>query len=84
MLKIRKLIDSINKNKSKGFVIENEIVLKLRKAKNKRIFRQLVVPDVLKNDILKLCHDDFTGAHLGEQKTWVKLNNRFYLGKFIC
>ena len=76
--KIRKLIDSINKNKSKGFVIENEIVLKLRKAKNKRIFRQLVVPDVLKNDILKLCHDNFTGAHLGEQKTWVKLNNRFY------
>ena len=24
------------------------------------------------------CHDNFTGAHLGEKKTRVKLNNRFY------
>ena len=37
-----------------------------------------MVPQELKSDILKLCHDDFTGGHLGEKKTWVKLSNRFY------
>ena len=25
-----------------------------------------------------MCHDNFTVAHLGEKKTWVKLSNRFY------
>ena len=37
-----------------------------------------MVPDCLKEDILKLCHDNFTGSHLGERKTWIKLSNRFY------
>ena len=52
--------------------------MKLRKGRNKRIFKQLVVPLELRQDILKLCRDNFTGAHLGEKKTWIKLSNRFY------
>ena len=69
---------SLNKKNQKGFVLEDGILLKLRKSKHNKIFKQLVVPDSIKQDVLKLCHDNFTGAHLGEKKTWIKLNNRFY------
>ena len=58
--------------------MENDVLLKLRKGRNGKLFKQLVVPKCLKTDVLALCHDNFTGAHLGEHKTWVKLNNRFY------
>lgn len=75
---IKELKAKIVENKVKGFIIENGVVVKLRKGKNKKLYRQLVVPCCLKEDILALCHDLYTGAHLGEHKTWTKLNNRFY------
>ena len=75
----KELIEAtLNKKNRKGFVLEDCILLKLRKSKHNKIFKQLVVPDSIKQDVLKLCHDNFTGAHLGEKKTWIKLNNRFY------
>jgi predicted aspartyl protease len=75
---IRKLVSETMLNHNKGFVIENGILFKIRKGRHQKIFKQLVVPEALKEDVLKVCHDNFTGAHLGEKKTWVKLNNRFY------
>ena len=50
----------------------------MRRNKQGRILKQLVVPKELRSDIFKICHDDFSGAHLGQKKTWIKLNNRFY------
>ena len=75
---ISQLIENAKRHKLKGYVIENDILFKLRKARNRRIFKQLVVPAVLRLDVLKLCHDNYTGSHLGETKTYIKLNNRFY------
>ncbi|CAF1025880.1 unnamed protein product [Brachionus calyciflorus] len=57
---------------------ENNVLFRLRRQKNGKLFKQLVVPKELKLDILKMSHDNFTGAHLGQGKTWIKLNNRFY------
>lgn len=77
--KCEKIIEKLKTGeKVKGFIIEEGVLLKLRIAKNKRLFKQLVVPQTLKEDIFKLCHDNHTGAHLGEKKTWAKLHNRFY------
>jgi hypothetical protein len=59
-------------------MIEEGVLLKIRKGKNGRIFRQVVVTKEMRREILQMCHDNFTGAHLGEKRTWVKLNNRFY------
>ena len=75
---ISKLIQKTKKGELKGYVIEDDILFKLRKARYKRIFKQLVVPKILRNEVLKMCHDDFTGAHLGQSKTLTKLQNRFY------
>jgi hypothetical protein len=58
--------------------MEDGILLKLRKAKNGRIYKQVMVPKLLKEDIWRLCHDNYTGAHFGDKKTWAKLYNRFY------
>ncbi len=67
-----------HEDKLKGFVTERGVLLKLRKGKNGRIFRQIVVPVALKRDIMESCHDDFTGGHMGEKKTWTKLSNRYF------
>ena len=77
-LVIQNLIEKVDKKKLRGFIMENGILMKLRKARNKRIFKQLIIPETIKPDVFKLCHDNFTGAHLGEKKTWIRLNNRFY------
>lgn len=76
--KVKELIQKVKERKIKGFVLEDGVLLKLRKGRNGRIFKQLVVPDELKQDIFKLCHDNFTCAHLGEKKTWINLSNRFH------
>ena len=75
---IKEFIVNLKKRKQKGFILEDDILFKIRKGKNRRIYKQLVVPEAIKEDIFKLCHDNFTGTHLGEKKTWVKLSNRFY------
>lgn len=71
-----KLFDRTNKGELKGFVIENDILFKIRKA-SYRFFKQLVVPKVMRLNVLKMCHDT-TGAYLGRHKTLTKLDNRFY------
>ena len=75
---INNKIKDVEKRKEKNFVIEEGVLFKLRKSRKGHVFKQLVIPEALKGDIFKLCHDNFTGAHLGEKKTWVKLNNRFF------
>jgi hypothetical protein len=40
----------------------------VKKVQNHKGCRQIVVPRALRQDVLKLCHDNFTGAHLGEKK----------------
>ena len=67
---IKKMIEEIkSRKKLQGFVIQDGILMKLRKNRNKKIFKQLVVPLAIHEDFLKLCHDNYTGAHLGEKKT---------------
>ena len=39
---------------------------------------QLVIPDALKNEVLVWAHDDVTAGHLGTQKTYGKIRNRYY------
>ena len=38
----------------------------------------LVVPSILRRDIVKECHDSPTGGHFGIEKTWSKLNERYW------
>jgi len=39
---------------------------------------RLVVPQGLIGDVLQTCHDDIGGAHLGVNKTWQKVSQKFY------
>jgi len=39
---------------------------------------RLVVPEAMIGDVLQTCHDDISGAHLGVNKTWHKVSNKFY------
>ena len=38
----------------------------------------LVVPYALRQNVLRMCHDDMGGGHLGIKKTWPKIKERFY------
>ena len=66
---INNKIKDVEKRKEKNFVIEEGVLFKLRKSRKGHVFKQLVIPEALKGDIFKLCHDNFPGAHLGEKKT---------------
>ncbi|RNA18271.1 hypothetical protein BpHYR1_000558 [Brachionus plicatilis] len=74
---ISSIKEKLKLKKIKGYIIENDILLKIRKCRNK-IYKQLVIPQCLKRDILEMCHDHFFGAHLGHEKTWAKISSRFY------
>ena len=39
---------------------------------------RLVIPEGLKESVLKSCHDDISGAHLGINKTYKKISHRFF------
>ena len=41
-------------------------------------WKQLVVPQKFRSDILKSLHEGVTGGHLGQEKTLSKLKERFY------
>jgi len=75
---IQELIKMVRNRKLNGYCLEDGILFKYRKNRTGKRFKQLVVPTVLRKDVLELCHDNFTGAHLGQKKTWIKLSNRFY------
>ena len=38
----------------------------------------LVIPLSMVDTVLKMCHNDMGGGHLGFRKTWPKIRNRFY------
>ncbi|RNA11645.1 Transposon Ty3-I Gag-Pol poly [Brachionus plicatilis] len=75
---IQELIRMFKSRKLNGYCLEDGILFKYRKNRTGKRFKQLVVPNKLRKDILELCHDNFTGAHLGQKKTWIKLSNRFF------
>ena len=39
---------------------------------------QLVIPDVLKHEVLVWAHDDVTAGHFGTQRTYGKIRTRYY------
>ena len=76
-----KLIERVKNNSIKGFKLEDDIFFKTRVSKHRKFLKQLVVPENLKSDVLMLSHDNYSGAHLGEQKTWIKINNKVLLAQ---
>jgi hypothetical protein len=85
------MVDKINLDKEtiKAMQEEDSELLKLKDKRrffleNGILFRsnfghaQLVIPRKLKEVVLKLCHDDMSGGHLGFNKTWPKINEKFY------
>ena len=54
-----------------------------RKNLDRPVFEQLLVPEDLKQEVLTRCHDDsLTGGHLGEKKTFEKIQKRFWWPKW--
>ena len=76
-------IDKVRKgDKSyKNFRFKEDILYCIRKKdkpySSEEILRP-VVPTVLIYEILKSCHDDLSGAHLGQKKTLHKVASRFF------
>ncbi|MEE8326536.1 MAG: reverse transcriptase domain-containing protein [candidate division NC10 bacterium] len=44
----------------------------------KTVWRQLVVPRALRVQIIRDCHDEYLGGHLGETKTYLRVKQRFW------
>lgn len=80
---IIKLFDDTVKhgNKYNNLLVENGILYcfkKKVKSYEPQNAKRLVIPQELVPYKLDLCHDGFAGAHLGENKTWSKVANKFF------
>jgi hypothetical protein len=73
----RSLKERVERKELNGYIIEDGVLLKLRRGRYYQVFKQIVTPKSMRLDVLRLCHDDCTGAHLGEAKTLAKVLNRF-------
>ena len=45
---------------------------------NTNLSHQIALPDNLKREVLKSCHDSLAGGHLGSKKTREKIRQRYY------
>ena len=66
-----KIINNIEREKN--YILENNILF--RKTTSRIT---LVIPTAMKETVLRMCHNDMGGGHLGFKKTWPKLRDRFY------
>ena len=74
---VLKVMNDKNVDIYENYIRENDVLYALKEI-NGTLFKRIVVPAVLKDTVLTICHDDMSGAHLGFKKTWSKLQRKFY------
>jgi len=65
----------------KGFCIENGMLYHVKtnkKSYDSEFGKRLVIPRALVSTVLTNCHDEASGAHQSERKTWLKISARYY------
>ena len=77
--KIYEIIERITNGSQKDdkFVVNSDILFRIKESNDKISYR-LVVPQTLIDTVMRICHDDMSGGHLGFKKTWPKIRDRFY------
>ena len=80
MIKLQKadsIIQSKISNSNKDYVLEDEVVYRIdMNTENQN--KQVVVPEKLRNSILKLGHESKMSGHLGNKKTLDRIRSHFY------
>lgn len=66
-----------NRQEDEMFRLSKGVLYKIKTSGRERK-NLLVVPSILRRDIIKACHDSPTGGHFGIEKTWGKLNECFW------
>ena len=65
-------------NTSKEYSVENGLVYRNGTDKSGLLYKQIVVPEKLRNDILKLGHESKMSGHLGNKKSLERIRNHFF------
>ena len=71
----------VKNNFSSQFFIKNKILkrkLVIHKKSGELEYNQLVVPAQLRNKVLMMAHDSILSAHMGQSKTFAKIEMDFY------
>ena len=80
LIKLQKadsIIESKISNNSKDYVVEDDVVYRIdMNTENQN--KQVVVPEKLRNSILKLGHESKMSGHLGNKKTLDRIRSHFY------
>ena len=58
--------------------VENGLVYRNGTDKSGLLYKQIVVPEKLKNDIMKLGHESKMSGHLGNKKSLERIRNHFF------
>ncbi|KAI9551000.1 hypothetical protein GHT06_005556 [Daphnia sinensis] len=67
-----------------GFVVRGKVLYKINSNSGKKFL--LVVPPILRRQVLEACHDTPSSGHQGEEKTLFRIKSRFWwprLGKSV-
>ena len=80
---LKAIIDKTNEGGGvyESFVLRDGVLYRRRsidKPYAKNTIWRLVIPDSLVDEVLRTCHDDFSGAHLGLKKTCHKVSSQFF------
>ena len=77
---LKTIIDRINNNEIVGteFVLDNGVLYNFGLNVKKELVRRLAVPDIMRSDVMKQMHDDTLCGHLGIEKTYRRLIDRFW------
>jgi hypothetical protein len=64
--------------KANAFAMVQGVLCKLEQDQHRQTKLKIVIPQVLKSEIIRNCHDQPWSAHLGVSKTYDKIRERFY------
>ena len=81
LIKMQKADNTIQdkiSNTSKEYLVENGLVYRNGTVKSSLLYKQIVVPEKLKNDIMKLEHESKMSGHLGNKKSLERIRNHFF------
>lgn len=69
----------------KRFIVQHGLLYRINtensKTKRARTYQQLVIPSSMREEIMRLNHDDIFAGHLGLDKTYNRIQNKFWWPK---
>jgi hypothetical protein len=73
---VQQLQENSSKNPDPDFMLHDGVLYRKNRGTGRNLL--LVIPSILRQDLIRACHDEITGGHLGMAKTQRKIEERYW------